>query len=58
MVIDEQGRIVKTQVALSMGQGIDDTVLAAIQTWTFKPATKDGIPVPSEQELLFHYERS
>lgn len=58
VVIDEQGRIVKTQVALSMGQGIDDTVLAAIQTWTFKPATKDGIPVPSEQELLFHYERS
>ena len=58
VVIDEQGRIVKTEVSQSMGQGIDDTVLAAIQTWTFKPATKDGVPVPSEQELLFHYERS
>jgi protein TonB len=57
VVIDEQGKIVKTEVAQSMGQGIDDTVLAAIQTWTFKPATKDGVPVPSEQELLFHYER-
>jgi protein TonB len=58
VVIDEQGKIVKTEVAQSMGQGIDDTVLTAIQTWTFKPATKDGVPVPSEQELLFHYERS
>ena len=58
VVIDEQGKIVKTEVAQSMGRGIDDTVLAAIQTWTFKPATKDGVPVPSEQELLFHYERS
>lgn len=58
VVIDEHGKIVKTQVAQSMGQGIDDTVLATIETWTFKPATKDGIPVPSEQELLFHYEHA
>ena len=57
VVIDEQGRIVRTAVAQSMGQGVDDTVLAAIQKWTFKPATKDGVSVPSEQELLFHYER-
>lgn len=58
VVIDEQGKIVKTQVAQSMGQRIDDTVLSMIQTWTFKPATKDGVPVPSEQELLFHYEHA
>jgi protein TonB len=57
VVIDEQGRIVETQVAHSMGDAIDQSVLATIQTWTFKPATKDGVPVPSEQELLFHYER-
>jgi protein TonB len=57
VVIDEQGKIVETQVAHSMGDAIDQTVLATIQTWTFKPATKDGVPVPSEQELLFHYER-
>ena len=57
VVIDEQGKIVETQVAQSMGESIDQTVLATIQTWTFKPATKDGVPVPSEQELLFHYQR-
>jgi protein TonB len=40
-----------------MGAGIDQTILATIQTWTFKPATKDGVAVSSQQELLFHYER-
>ena len=57
VVIDEQGKIVDTQVAQSMGHGVDETVLATIQTWTFKPATKDGVAVPSQQEILFHYER-
>jgi protein TonB len=57
VVIDEQGRIVQTQVTQSMGDSIDGSVLATIQTWTFKPATRNGVAVSSEQELLFHYER-
>jgi protein TonB len=57
VTIDEQGKVVDSQVAQSMGAGIDQTILATIQTWTFKPATKDGVAVSSQQELLFHYER-
>jgi len=57
VTIDEQGRIVDSQVAQSLGHGVDETVLSVIQTWTFKPATKDGVAVPSQQEILFHYER-
>ncbi len=57
VVIDETGKIIDTKVAQSLGFSIDQTVLATIQTWTFTPATRDGKPVPSEQELLFHYER-
>ncbi len=57
VVIDEQGRVADSKVAHSLGASIDATVLATIQTWIFKPATKDGVAVPSEQELLFHYER-
>jgi protein TonB len=57
VVIDEQGKIVDAQLAQTLGHGVDETVLATIQTWTFKPATKDGVAVPSQQELLFHYER-
>ncbi|WP_162538204.1 energy transducer TonB [Granulicella sp. WH15] len=57
VVIDASGRIVKTTMASGLGHGVDETVLATIQQWTFQPATRNGVPVPSEQELLFHYER-
>ena len=56
VTIDEKGRIVESQVAQGLGHGVDETVLAILQTWTFKPATKDGVAVPSQQEILFHYE--
>jgi protein TonB len=57
VVIDETGRIAKFTVTHGLGHGIDETVLATIQQWTFQPATRNGIPVASEQELLFHYQR-
>ncbi len=57
VVIDAAGHIVKTTMASGLGHGVDETVLATIQQWTFQPATRNGVPVPSEQELLFHYER-
>lgn len=57
IVIDAQGRIAKSTLARGLGNGVDDIVMATIQQWTFQPATRDGKPVPSEQELLFHYER-
>ena len=57
VVIDATGRIAKYTIARGLGHGIDETVLATIQQWTFQPATRNGQPVASEQELLFHYER-
>ena len=56
VVIDQTGRIAKSSLARGLGHGVDETVLATIQQWTFQPATRNGVPVPSEQELLFHYE--
>ena len=57
VVIDSNGRIAKFTMTRGLGHGVDETVLAAIQQWTFQPATRNGVPVASEQELLFHYER-
>lgn len=57
VVIDKTGRIAKFTMTRGLGHGVDETVLATIQQWTFQPATRDGVPVASEQELLFHYER-
>jgi protein TonB len=57
IVIDPEGHIAKFTMQRGLGHGIDETVLATIQQWTFQPATRNGVPVTSEQELLFHYER-
>jgi periplasmic protein TonB len=57
IVIDPNGHIAKFTMQRGLGHGVDETVLATIQQWTFQPATRNGIPVSSEQELLFHYER-
>jgi protein TonB len=57
VVIDKTGRIAKFTMTHGLGHGVDESVLATIQQWTFQPATRNGVPVASEQELLFHYER-
>jgi protein TonB len=58
IVIDTTGRIADIKMTSGLGHGIDESVIATIQQWTFRPATKDGQPVASEQELHFHYEKS
>lgn len=56
-VIDEHGRIASLIILRGLGQNIDDTVVATVKQWAFSPATRNGVPIPSEQELHFHYER-
>ena len=56
-LIDDQGHITKLSVTKSLGPSVDQQVIATVQTWTFTPATRNGTPIASEQELLFHYER-
>ena len=58
IVIDEDGKVVDAHVDQGLGHGVDEAVMAVVQTWTFTPATKAGKPVASEQQLLFHFERA
>jgi protein TonB len=58
VLIDAQGRITSIKLDRSLNPAIDQTVIATVQQWDFAPATRNGQPVPSEQELLFHYIRS
>jgi len=57
-VIDEHGNVAGLTVVKGLGEPIDDEVIATVKQWTFSPATRNGTPIPSEQELHFHYERS
>ena len=58
IVIDATGKISDLKITNGLGHGIDETVIATVQQWTFHPATRNGEPVASEQELHFHYEKS
>ncbi|HEY5329522.1 MAG TPA: TonB family protein [Acidobacteriaceae bacterium] len=57
-VIDEHGKISGLKLLKGLGQPIDEVVIATVRQWSFAPATRNGVPIPSEQELHFHYERS
>jgi len=56
-VIDEHGNISQLTLLKGLGSPVDDTVIAAVRQWQYTPAKKNGVPVVSEQELHFHYER-
>ena len=58
VTIDAAGKIVDLKKLSGVGYGIDESVIATVQSWVFHPATKDGTPVVSEQELHFHYEHT
>ncbi len=56
VVIDADGRVARLTTMKGLGFGVDEVVVATVERWVFQPATKDGKPVASEQELHFHYE--
>jgi protein TonB len=57
VVIDASGRITDIKLDRGLSPAIDQSVIATVQQWNFAPATRNGQPIASEQELLFHYER-
>ena len=55
VTIDAAGNIVKKKVLQSIGYGIDEKVLAVLEGWRFRPATFNGLPVASRQDVHFHF---
>ena len=46
IVVDENGRTQNIRVIRSLGLGLDEKAIEAVQKWRFRPAYKDGKPVP------------
>jgi len=57
VTIDEQGKIVELKLIQGLAQNIDQLVLAAVAQWQFLPATKNGTPIPSKQDVYYHFPR-
>jgi TonB family protein len=56
VIIDPSGHPRDVRVQRSLGMGLDEKAIAAVKTWRFQPAQKDGHPVPVEMtvEVNFH----
>ena len=55
ITIDSAGNVVKKKLLQSIGYGIDEKVMAVLENWHFRPATFNGAPVASRQDVHFHF---
>lgn len=55
ITIDDQGAVVNERLLQGMGHGIDEKVIAALRDWRFRPATRNGIAIPSKHDVHFHF---
>ena len=55
VTIDNIGNVTATKIIQRLGYGIDEKVEAAVRNWRFRPAIMDGRPIPSQQDVLYHF---
>ncbi len=46
IVVDAQGNVTDAQVVKPLGMGLDENAVNTVKTWKFKPAMRNGVPVP------------
>jgi TonB family protein len=46
IVVNAQGEVEQASVVKSLGLGLDQAALRTVRTWKFRPATRNGVPVP------------
>jgi len=54
--VDVNGQVSNIRVIRSVGLGLDETAIAAVQKWRFRPALASGRPVtaPAQVQVTFH----
>jgi len=57
ITIDSVGNITEMRVLQSFSPVVDQKVIAALEKWHFAPATRDGLPIPSKQDVHYHFPR-
>ena len=55
VAIDENGVPQEIKVVRSLGFGLDQKAIEAVQKWRFKPALKDGQPVPVSANIEINF---
>jgi TonB family protein len=57
VTIDRDGKIIELKLTQSVTPPIDQMVLAAVGKWQFLPATRNGTPIASKQDIYYHFPR-
>lgn len=57
VTIDDKGNIIRKVVIQSLAPSIDGKVLEALENWRFRPATRNGVAIPSKQDVFYHFPR-
>jgi TonB family protein len=55
VVIDAKGLPTDIRVVHSLGLGLDEQAIKAVQQWRFKPGTKDGKPVAVQAQIAVNF---
>lgn len=55
ITIDDQGNVVDTVLIQGLSDAVDERVLAALKMAHFIPAQRNGISIPSKQDVYYHF---
>jgi TonB family protein len=57
ITIDDQGNVIATQLLQGLSSAVDAKVIEALQMAHFIPAKRNGTPIPSKQDVYYHFPR-
>lgn len=57
ITIDDQGNVVATSLLQSLSPAVDARVIEALQMAHFIPAKRNGVAIPSKQDVYYHFPR-
>jgi TonB family protein len=57
ITIDEQGNVVATSLLQGLSPAVDARVIEALQMAHFVPAKRNGVSIPSKQDVYYHFPR-
>ena len=55
ITINAEGNVVEEKLLQGLGHGVDERVIAVLRDWRFRPATRNGVAIPSKHDVHFHF---